>query len=52
MRRVIKFNQEAWLKAYFDLNPKLGKNTKANFEKDFKLMSNGNKLSYNDLIIY
>ena len=35
--RVIKFNQNVWLKPYIDLNTK----TKSNFEKDFfNLMNN------------
>ena len=33
MHRIIKFNQEAWLKLYFDMNIELAKNTKNNFKK-------------------
>ena len=41
VRRVIKFNQKAWLKPNIDMNTKLGKKTKIDFEKDlFKLMNN------------
>ena len=41
VRRVILFNQEAWLKEYVDMNIKLRKESKNDFEKDlFKLMSN------------
>ena len=35
VRRVIQFNQEAWLKPYIDMNTELRKQTKSDFEKDF-----------------
>ena len=39
VRRVIEFNQKAWLKPYIDMNTKVRQRAKNNFEKDFfKLM--------------
>ena len=35
VHRVIKFNQDAWLKTYFDMNTDIRKKAKNYFKKDF-----------------
>ena len=35
MQRVVKCNQEAWLKPYIDKNTELRKKAKSNFQKHF-----------------
>ena len=37
---VIQFNEDAWMKLYIDMNTKLRKEAKSEFEKDFFTLLN------------
>ena len=40
VHRLIKFNQEAWLKSYISINAELRKKEKIGFKKDFLKLVN------------
>ena len=44
---MIKFNQNAWLKTFIDMNTKLREKAKNNFEKDFFKLMNKEKTMEN-----
>ena len=51
VHRVIQFNQEAWLKSYVDVNTRLRKEAKNDFEKDFFKLTVENVRNHRDIKI-
>ena len=52
VNRFIKFNQNAWLKPYIDINTDLREKAKRYFEKDFLKLMNNVILNYNNIKLF